>query len=281
MSLTPNELVQGSIKISSLPEVFFRVNAVLNDPNSSFEDIADVISSDVSLSARLMKVVNSAFYGYPAQIDTIAHAISIIGTWQLRDLALSTTIISTFKGVSEKHISMNSFWRHSLTCGITARLIAIQNREPNPERLFLAGILHDIGRLILFENLPAESKIIMDRFSKENKLLYQLERETIGFDHSDIGAALMEFWNLPESLREVIGFHHNPLEAQNFGYEASIIHLSDIIAKSMQAGSSGDISIPPMEPAAWDKVNIKESFLPILWDRVESQYDITVEAVVY
>ncbi|MGV7221997.1 MAG: HDOD domain-containing protein [Nitrospinales bacterium] len=274
-----SEIVRGTIKISSLPEVYFRLQKVLNDPQCSFEEIADVISSDVSLSARLMRIVNSSFYNFPTKIDTIKHAISIIGTWQLRDLALSTTIITSFKGGPEKHINMDSFWKHSITCGITARLIGIHNGEPNSERLFLAGLLHDIGRLILLENLPEEANIIMDRFAKEDRLLSELERETLGFDHSDVGAALMEHWNLPKSLTEVIEYHHKPLEAPNHGYEASIIHLADIFAKTMQSGSSGDESAPPLVPAAWEKAKLDETFLPLLWDRVKAQYKVTVETV--
>jgi putative nucleotidyltransferase with HDIG domain len=269
------------VKISSLPEIYFKIQTVLNDPRSSFADIAEVISSDVALSARIMRIVNSSFYQFPSQIDSITHAVSIIGTWQLRDLALSTTVLSTFKGVSEKHINMKSFWKHSITCGITARQIGIQNSEPNAERLFLAGLLHDIGRLVLLENLPEEADEIMSRFANENKLLSHIEREVLGFDHTDVGAALMEHWNLPESLTEVIAYHHKPLEAPNHGYEASIVHLADIFAKTMEYGSSGDVYVPPLEPEAWTKAKLKESFLPLLWKRVKSQYAVTVETVTF
>jgi putative nucleotidyltransferase with HDIG domain len=281
MATTPIELVRRSLKLSSLPEVYLKINAVLNDPNSSFADIAEVIKSDVSLSARLMKIVNSAFYGYPAKIDTITHAVSIIGTWQLRDLALSTTILSAFKGVPEKHISMDSFWRHSITCGIAARLIAIQKGDPNPERLFLAGILHDIGRLIFMENLPEKGKIIMEQYQGGHTELYKLERDVIGFDHTDIGAALMDHWNLPDNLKEVIAYHHNPLEAPNFEYQASIIHLADIVAKCMQSDASLDRLVPYLKPESWEKVGLKDSFLPLLWNRIDSQYNPTIETVVY
>jgi putative nucleotidyltransferase with HDIG domain len=281
MALTPIELVRRSLKLSSLPNVYFKINAVLNDPNSSFADIAEVIKIDVSLSARLMKIVNSAFYGYPAKIDTITHAVSIIGTWQLRDLALSTTILSAFKGVPEKHISMDSFWRHSITCGIAARLIAIQKGDPNPERLFLAGILHDIGRLILLENLPEKGKIIMERFQSGNTELYKLEKEILGFDHTDIGAALMDHWNLPENLKEVIAYHHNPIEAPNFGYQASIINLADNVAKCMQSDENLDELVRHLNPESWEKVGLKDSFLPLLWNRIDSQYNPTIEAVIY
>jgi len=271
--------VGGSVKLSSLPEVYFRIQAILNDPRSSFADIAEVISSDVALSARIMRIVNSSFYQFPSPIDNITHAVSIIGTWQLRDLALSTTILSRFKGIPEKYINMKSFWKHSITCGIAARLIGIQNNEPNAERLFLAGLLHDVGRLVLLENLPEEAEEIMSRFVMEDKLLSQIEMEVLGFNHTDVGAALMEHWNLPNSLTEVIAYHHKPLEAPNHGYEASIIHLADIFAKAMESGSSGDDSVPPLEQEAWTQAKLHQSFLPLLWKRVESQYDVTVETV--
>jgi HD-like signal output (HDOD) protein len=274
-----DEVVKGTIQLSSLPEIYYEIQSILNDPHSSFNDIALVISSDVSLSARLMKIVNSAFYNFPNKIDNITHAVSIIGTWQLRDLALSTTVLSTFNKVPKKHIDMRSFWTHSITCGITARLIGIQNSEPNSERLFLAGLLHDVGRLVLLENLPVEADIIMDRFANEDRLLRDLECEILGFDHTDIGAALMNHWNLPTSLSEVIGYHHNPVEAPNYGYEASIVHLADIFSKTMQSGSSGDKKVPPLEPKAWKMVKLDEAFLPLLWNRVKSQYEVTIENV--
>ena len=274
-----DEVIKGSIQLSSLPEIYFEIQTVLNDPHSSFNDIALVISSDVSLAARLMKIVNSAFYNFPNKIDNITHAVSIIGTWQLRDLALSTTVLSTFKNVPQKHIDMRSFWAHSITCGITARLIGIQNNEPNSERLFLAGLLHDVGRLVLLENLPEEADIIMDRYANENRLMRDLELEVLGFDHADIGAALMNHWNLPKSLSEVIAHHHDPIEAPSHGYEASILHLADIFAKTMQSGSSGDDCVPPLKPEAWEMAKLNEAFLPLLWNRVKAQYDVTIENV--
>lgn len=273
------ELVENWERLSSLPEVYFKINEVLNDPNSSYSDIAEVISNDISLSARLIKIVNSPFYGFPSEIESITHAISIIGTRQLRDLALATTVLSSFKGIPEDHINMNSFWRHSITCGIAARAIAIHNRESNTERFFLAGILHDIGRLILLENLPEVAGEIMAQFRDGKKHLYQVEREILGFDHSDIGSALVDAWALPEVLREVIAFHHDPYRSSRFGFEASVIHLADIISKAMEAGSSGDPYIQPLDPKAWEMLNIQTSVFPFLWNQVETQYENTVETV--
>lgn len=279
MSISLCDLVNNSLRVSSLPEIYFQINEVLNDPHSSFADIADVIGADTSLSARLLKIVNSPFYGFPSEIDSISHAVSIVGTRQLRDLALATTVISYFKGVSQDYVNMNSFWRHSITCGIAARAIAVHNREVNSERFFLAGILHDIGRLILFENLSDAAEKIMERFKGGNQLLFQIEREILGFDHTEIGAALLEAWGLPESLREMIACHHDPLQSKRYGYEASIIQMGDILSKAMEAGSSGDPYIPPLQPESWDQLEMETSVLPFLWNQVETQYENTVDAV--
>jgi HD-like signal output (HDOD) protein len=166
------------------------INEVVNDPTSSFSDIAQVVNMDTALSARLLKIVNSSFYSFPSNIETVTHAIAVIGTEQLHSLALATTIISNFKGVSDKSINMNSFWQHSMGVAIIARNLAIHCRETNPERFYLAGILHDIGRLIILENLPNESNEILKRQKETGGILWQIEREILGFDHGEVGAAL-------------------------------------------------------------------------------------------
>lgn len=278
MSISPRELVNKSVRVSSLPEIYFKINEVLNDPNSSFADMAEVISADTSLSARLLKIVNSPFYGFPSQIDSITNTVSIVGTRQLRDLALATTVISFFKGLPQDHVNMNSFWRHSITCGIAARAIAVHNRVVNSEFFFLAGILHDIGRLVLFENLPDAAAKIMKNWQDGHKPLFQVEREVLGFDHTEIGAALLEKWELPENLREIIAFHHDPFKSSRYGFEASIIHLADILSKAMEAGSSGDPYIPTLQPESWDQLKMETTVLPFLWNQVETQYENAVEA---
>ena len=163
MSSNPQYFIKGSVRLSSLPQIYFKINDVINDPESSFGDVAEIISNDVSLSVRLLKIVNSSFYNFPSEIDTISHAISIIGTSQLRDLALATMVMTAFEGVSEEFINMESFWKHSVGCGVAAWVIALNCSEANPERYYLTGILHDVGRLILFENHPEESRKILEQ----------------------------------------------------------------------------------------------------------------------
>jgi putative nucleotidyltransferase with HDIG domain len=255
------------------------INEVVNDPTTTFSDIAKVVNLDPALSARLLKIVNSSFYSFPSNIETVTHAVSVIGTEQLHDLALATTIIANFKGIPDKVLNMNLFWRHSLGVATIARNLAIHCRETNPERFYLAGILHDIGRLIILENLPAEAKEIMERHREVGGIVWQIEREVLGFDHGEVGAALARTWNLPLSLEEIIGNHHNPGRSKRYPLETTIIHLADIIAKAMQLGSSGDEHVPPLDEKSWDQLKLPIGIFSAIWNQVETQFNESIDIV--
>jgi putative nucleotidyltransferase with HDIG domain len=277
MLSNPQEFIKGSVRLSSLPQIYFKINDVINDPESSFGDVAEVISNDTSLSVRLLKIVNSSFYNFPSEIDTISHAISIVGTSQLRDLALATMVLTAFGGFPEEFIRMESFWKHSVGCGIAAWVIALNCSEANPERYYLIGILHDVGRLILFENHPEEARKIMERCQAESKIAHQVELEVLGFDHGSIGAALLAEWKLPANLGDVVKNHHRPLEATEYSKEAAILNLADLITKSMELGSTGDVLIPPLEPKVWEEIGMKVNSLPLLWQQIQKQFDDTID----
>ncbi len=278
-ALRPKDLITGSTRVSSLPEIFIMINETVNDPTSTFSDISRVVNLDSALSARLLKIVNSSFYSFPSNIETVTHAISVIGTEQLHDLALATTILANFKGIPDKVINMNLFWRHSLGVAIIARNLAIHCRETNPERFYLAGILHDIGRLIILENLPEESKEIASRLNEVDGLMWQVEREVLGFDHGEVGAALARSWNLPLSLEEIIGNHHSPSRSKRYPLETTIIHLADIIAKAMELGSSGDIHVPPLDEKSWDQLQLPTGVFSAIWGQVETQLNESIDIV--
>jgi putative nucleotidyltransferase with HDIG domain len=277
MSYSPEDIVKGSVRLSSLPAIYFQINKVIEDPESSFGDVAEIISNDVSLSARLLKIVNSTFYNFPSKVDTISHAISIVGTQQLRDLALATMVLSSFKGIPETYVNMKSFWRHSVACGVSAWVIALNCREESPERYYLTGMLHDVGRLILFENHPEIAREIMEQSRSEKKLVFEVERDVLGFDHGAVGAELLMAWKLPPTLRDVVRNHHDPVEDSRFPLETAILHLADIFAKSMELGSSGDLLTPPLLPESWDRIGMDESSLPMLWGQIGKQFEETMD----
>ncbi|MFP4379774.1 MAG: HDOD domain-containing protein [Candidatus Sumerlaeia bacterium] len=268
---SPSDMVARTRSLASLPAVYQELMEVVNHPHSSAADVANVISSDPGLTARLLRIVNSTFYSFPGKIDTVSRAITIVGTAQLCDLALATSVMKMFGKSLEGIIDMNMFWRHCVACGIIARQIASRRRESNVESFFIMGLLHDIGRLIMYSQVPAISRVTVMEAEDKKLALYQAEREVMGFNHADVANSLLESWNLPISQREAIGYHHRPARASRFPVEAAVIHVSDFFVCSMLVGKSWDLYVPTLQVEAWDQLGLEESIVPDLMKECDSQ----------
>jgi len=254
-----HDLVQENDQVATLPDIFFRLREVMDDPKSSFDEIAEIIGYDAGLTARLLKIVNSAYFGFSNRIATISHAISIIGMDQLNDLVISTIVINKFKGISDETINMRSFWEHSLACGLAARALAVHKKESNPERFFVAGLLHDIGRLTLCIKCPEKVQEAFQLSKAEDLALPLAERRVMGFDHAMLGGLLLRAWQLPKSHEEAVAFHHQPSRAPEYRFEAAMVHVADIIANTLQIGCGVETSIPCLENEARELTEIGEN----------------------
>lgn len=272
----PDELINETVGVFSPPDVYVRVSGVVNDPKSSLLDIANVVNADANLSVRLLKLANSALYNFPAKVETITHAITVIGNKQLLNLVLATSVLDQFKNISSGMVSMNSFWRHSIACGVTARVIAVYKHEINVERFYVMGLLHDIGQLIMFTKFPEVMKRVLKEEEEKKEPLHIIEARVVGFDHAAVGGTLMRHWKLPMSLEEALMFHHKPLLAVHYPVEAAIVHAADIIALAMELGTSGERYVPPVEMKAWDLLGLPDSLLSSIWEQVELQFNDTV-----
>lgn len=279
MDISPRDLLRGYVEVSSLPTIHLRLEEAINNPKKSMSDIAKVIREDPGLTARLLRIVNSAFYNFPSKVETISQAVTIVGTQQLSALALATSVMKMFKGIQSNLVSMDSFWRHSIACGLAARVLATMRRDNNAERFFVAGMLHDIGRLILYTKLTDKSQEILQRAQQKPMLLYEAEREVLGFTHAVVGGLLLQTWKLPTSLEEIVMYHHNPTSATRFPVETAIVHLSDIIVHSMDLGTSGETYIPPLDPAAWEKLGLHPSVLASVEEQVDRQYQDAMQSM--
>jgi putative nucleotidyltransferase with HDIG domain len=277
MSISPRELVSGTIEIASLPEIFLRVNEMIDSPRHSAADIGRVISHDAALSARLLKIANSVFYGFPSQIDTISRAITVIGTRELRDLILATSVMRTFKGLPNELVTMEDFWRHSICCGLAARSLAAQRGEQLVERYFVAGLLHDIGSLLIFRKIPELAREALLRAQYNNVPLYRAEQEVLGFDHAAVGVEILRKWKLPEHLQESTEFHHNPAMAQRFPRDTALVHIADVVADALQYGNAGDPHVAPMDPEAWKLANLSDDTVSAVITEVEQQFGSALE----
>lgn len=278
MEWTPEKLVRETKSVSSLPSAFTRLNEAVNSSRTSTHDIAKIISEDPSLTARLLRIANSALYAFPSKIDTITKAVTVIGTRQLRDLTLGTSVIALFEGIPTD-INMETFWRHSIACGVTARILATYRRETNVERFFVAGLLHDIGRLILLLKLPNETSEALRKAKSENELLHKIEKDMFGFDHADVGSTLLKLWKIPEHTVTAVGFHHRPSQLRKFHVDATVIHISDIIVHVMQMGNSGEDFAPNLNNNAWDQLGLPVSVLSSTLTQLQQQYEEAVELV--
>lgn len=223
------QLVEDVRQLVSPPEVYYQLEGLIHKPQASLDDIANVIRTDLDLSARLLRIANSAFYGYPSKIESIPRALSTIGTRQLRDLVLATTVVRLFSQIPFDVINMNLFWRHSMYTGLLARSLADMLDEPNEERFYLVGLLHDIGRLLMYLKLPEQVQSVMEQASEHQQPRFRVEIANLGYDHGELGAALLRNWRLPDAVIEPVRYHHQPPCAHNYPLEATVVCIADAL----------------------------------------------------
>lgn len=252
--LDPDHLVKDVATLVSLPEVVLRVNALVDDPKSSADEIGKAIAQDVALTAKLLRLANSAMFGMSRKVDTVGRAVAVLGTRQVRDLSLGLAAARAFDGIPNHLVSMGSFWHHSVLCAVTAQQVAGRCARGRPESSFVAGLLHDVGQLVLFSKQPEESKaaLLMSIDLPGEPDLHLCEREVFGYDHAAVGGALARLWRLPASLQECIEFHHEPARAKSHPLDVAVIHIANSLAVLAEIGSNDYADAPPIEAVAWE-----------------------------
>ena len=261
---------------ASPPILYYQLREKLDDPDSTFDDLAAVIKTDPAMSARLLKIVNSAFYGFDKKVDTLTHALNIIGTEQLTDLALGAIVTSKFQGIPRDLINMEAFWMHSIGCGIAAQKIAQRMPGVEAEKMYLGGMLHDIGSLILFKESPEDAKKILLRCKESGENLFKVEKEVLGYDHAEIGAMLLSEWKLSGRLAEMVKYHHQPENAGEYLKEASIIARADALVYEMKIGNSGEPGVPALNPKVLEVTPLSDEEINGLKEEITGRVDDTV-----
>lgn len=235
--VTPASLVKNMAGLVSPPGVHLKILELSRSARSSITEIGKLVAQDPNLTARLLKLVNSSYYGLSRKVDTVSRAITLIGFRELEHLVAAVSVVSSFSRISISLVNMDTFWRHSLYTALLARSLAQRCRIPDPDRLFFAGLLHDLGSLVMYHQLAKPMAELLLVAEGDEQALYHAEMEQFGFSHAEVGAEMMDTWNLPTRLRLAVVCHHAPETAGPAGKEAAVVCLAEAMSNRSQMGA--------------------------------------------
>jgi len=256
---TAEQIANKTPELSTLPEVTMRIIQVVQDPRSTANDLHKIVCNDPALSARVLRVVNSAFYGLPGQIGSIDRAIMLLGLNAVKNIAIAASLAKMFKSIAPcDDLTGKDLWTHSVAVGAANKMITIAMGLALPDEAFLAGLIHDIGLVV---ELQAENSSILEivQRTKAGISFTQAEEAVLGADHQEIGQILTQRWKFPRSFQYVTGFHHRPQElAQENRLLAVVTHISDVICSQKELGVSITVTVPEPDPEL-----VQETGLPV------------------
>ena len=234
-----------------LPAVVVRVMQTVNDPKTSASDLNRLISADQALASKVLRLVNSSYYGFPRKIATITNAVVILGFNTVRNLATSLGVFNAFDARGQKTaLDRDAFWAHSM--GVAAAAGVIAHRKgigaKSVEEVFIGGLLHDIGKLFLDQYFPDQYAIAIKLAAAAKISVWEAEKTALGVGHALVGKRIAEKWNLPPSLTTMITLHHQPAFAKEHFEMVAIVHAADHLARKLALGSGGDEMVPPLAP---------------------------------
>ncbi len=255
------ELVAESVKLISLPDIYLRTRVVLNDPESSAQDLGDVLRIDPGLTARVLRLANSSFYGFRARVETITRAIALLGRQQIHDVVLATSVSRAFSDIDVEIMDMSRFWRDSIYAALSARIVAKSCNVLDSERLFVHGLLADLGHLLMYQNIPDLAQQALIAAREESRLLTHVEQELIGFDYTQVGAELLRVWDMPEPMQLSIRYQMDPAGAGENVLDAAIVHIAALLTTVADSNDEADFFTLPFSPDALRVAQMSEERL--------------------
>jgi putative nucleotidyltransferase with HDIG domain len=267
----------GLHKLKSLqtqPAVIARITQLLQDPATNAEELGKAIKTDQVLASRVLKLVNSAFYGFPGKIGSISHAMVLLGFSTVKNIVLTASVLDIFKANNGGSFNAQDVWKHSLACGVSAQCLARAVGYEFQEECFVAGLLHDIGKVVLFQLAPNDFSRVIEYADKTKTLFYDSECKLLGINHQEIGGMLIEQWRLPPKILSAVSSHHNPAPPEDDDSKlTAIVHCADIFARALGYGNGGDKKIPPVSDTVWNALNMDNVNLERLFGKIGTEWE--------
>jgi len=270
------EFVKTIEKMPSLSPTVAKIVEIANSPTSSPKDLNTVISMDPVLTARVLKLVNSAYFGLSSQVTNILRAIILLGLNTIKNLALSTAVLSQYGDRRTKTgFDTHAFWKHSLACAVIAKMLAKLRGvdEKMLEEYFIAGLLHDLGKVVLEEFFADDLRTVLRMKAARGCSMLAAERQVVGVDHAQIGKWLGEKWLMSRPLLAAVEFHHRPLDAPEFRETVGTVFLANNLAKSQLIGTSGEDAIEGARPEILEAVGLDAGQILDLEPLFEAEFD--------
>jgi len=259
--------IEAVKNIPTLPGVVSKITSMIHDPHVSTEKLGGIISKDQVLSVKVLKLVNSPFYGFPGRISSVSHSLVLLGFNVIKGMLISASV---FDMMSQ---AMVGLWEHSLGCATVAGIIGRKLNETDSEEVFIAGLLHDIGKVMIKVTLPEDFEAILRTAREEGAWMCEVEERVVGVDHTGIVRWVAAKWNLPANIAEPMTFHHAPSRARNYGRRAAMVHLADLLIQAVGFGDSGSPFVPPLDTRALSLLGVDLAFIETVLQELEEDMD--------
>lgn len=269
MPPTLDQLQQRVVEMAclpTLPSIVRSIGNIADDNKTTAEDIARLVSADQVLSAKLLRLVNSPVYGFPGRISNITHAVVLLGFNAVKGLVMATAVFDIVGRPGK------TLWEHSLGCAVICRRLAQAIGHPDPEETMVAGLLHDLGKVVLAYVAPEDYSRTIQTAKERNLYIGAAEEEVLGITHTRVAGWLAVEWHFPQRLTEPLLHHHNPAMAKDFPDATAIVHVADILARGMGFGEPGDDTLPPFSSAAYRTLKLTRERLDDALSKAEVDF---------
>ena len=271
------KILNRVVAIPTLPSMVREVLSLLQRKNTTAYDLQQVITKDPAIAVKVLKLVNSSYYGFPSKIASIQHALTILGFNTLRSLVLSISAFDSLsKGLDRSAFDFTQYSIHCNACAITAKIIAKTTPNIDEEDAFAIGLLHDIGKVIMCKYMNREFSEVAHNVRQTRRPVFEAEQEILGFTHADIGGWLAEHWKLPETIATGISKHHH-ISTDHPDKLPAIVHIADILCIAKGLGTEKDMPVPPIDQNAWNTLKLTKKRVVGIMSEIDAQIAKAIE----